>query len=98
MKVSRSAVDVTKPGDERARSEGLKAVDGLGSMPIIYTPWLNKGAPPGLAGQFAGSGFWRAAPRPALPAPGCRAGENFEALPIVRAQSGARCRNCLAME
>lgn len=44
MKPSSSVMDVTKPGDERSRGEGIKAVEELGSMPIIYTPWLNKGA------------------------------------------------------
>uniref|UniRef100_A0A1D1ZWR8 Malic enzyme n=1 Tax=Auxenochlorella protothecoides TaxID=3075 RepID=A0A1D1ZWR8_AUXPR len=43
MKPSSSVMDVTKPGDERSRGEGIKAVEELGSMPIIYTPWLNKG-------------------------------------------------------
>lgn len=43
LKLSASAVDVTKPGDDRSRCEPLRAVEDLGSVPIIYTPWLNKG-------------------------------------------------------
>ena len=57
MKLSASAVDVTKPGDDRSRCEPLRAVEDLGSVPIIYTPWLNKGERGRRVGR-SGRGCW----------------------------------------